>query len=236
MAEPILYVLSGGAAKALVQDASRKVGFAVQPVFGAVGAVGDRFASGEACDVLILTDAIVAELTQRGQLAAGSARPLGEVHVAVAVPAGSALPDIGTAASLRASLLASPAVYVPDLQRSTAGSHLRRQFEALGIADALAERLHSFANGEAAMAAMLKDGIEGAVGLTQNTEILATPGLAMVGPLPAGLGLATVYTAAIATRAESPALAAAFIAAMTDADGATQRAAHGFVALPEHAA
>lgn len=229
-----LQVLSGGAAKALVLAAEASFNIAVE--FGAVGAIGDRFAAGGPCDVLILTDAIIARLEAEGALGAGSSRALGQVHVAVAVPEGAAQPDIATQESFRASLLAAGAVYVPDLQRSTAGSHLRRQFEALGILGTLAPRLRSFANGEAAMAAMLAEGVAGAIGCTQNTEILATPGLRLLGPLPHGLGLATVYTAAIASRAADPKTAAGFIAAMTEASAAAARLAHGFAPVPEHAA
>ena len=55
------------------------------------------------------------------------------------------------------------------------------------------------------------------IGCTQETEIRATPGIALVGPLPPGCDLTTVYTAAVTTTAQAPAEAAAFIARATAA-------------------
>ena len=42
------------------------------------------------------------------------------------------------------------------------------------------------------------------IGCTQVTEILATPGVSLVGPLPREFELATIYTAAVATHARRP--------------------------------
>jgi molybdate transport system substrate-binding protein len=43
-----------------------------------------------------------------------------------------------------------------------------------------------------------------AIGCTQLTEILNTPGVEPAGTLPPGLDLATTYTAAVCARAERP--------------------------------
>ena len=50
----------------------------------------------------------------------------------------------------------------------------------------------------------------GLVGCTQVTEIRYTPGVALVGPLPAEFELATVYTVAVCTGAREPELARRF--------------------------
>jgi molybdate transport system substrate-binding protein len=42
------------------------------------------------------------------------------------------------------------------------------------------------------------------IGCTQATEILNTPGVTLVGPLPKQFELATVYTAGVCTRAALP--------------------------------
>jgi molybdate transport system substrate-binding protein len=51
-----------------------------------------------------------------------------------------------------------------------------------------------------------------AIGVTQITEILNTPGVTLVGPLPRELELATTYTAAVATRAAAPEAARRLVA------------------------
>ena len=47
----------------------------------------------------------------------------------------------------------------------------------------------------------------GLVGCTQITEIRYTPGVVLVGPLPSGFELSTVYTVAVGSSAEEPDLA-----------------------------
>ena len=54
-----------------------------------------------------------------------------------------------------------------------------------------------FANGATAMRELAGAGDAGAIGCTQATEIRYTPGLALVGALPAPFALATVYSAAV---------------------------------------
>src|SRR5205085_2131101 len=59
--------------------------------------------------------------------------------------------------------------------------------------------------GATAMAAMAKAGGH-PIGCTQATEILATPGVRLVAPLPAGFSLETVYTATAANAGDEAAV------------------------------
>jgi molybdate transport system substrate-binding protein len=65
------------------------------------------------------------------------------------------------------------------------------------------------------------------IGCTQVTEILATAGVILVGPLPQAIGLETTYTAGICARAASPDLARRLVELLA---GAEERARFGFVA------
>ncbi len=227
-----LQVLSGGAALGLV-NAGRE-GFRqrcradIQGQFSAVGAMRDELLAGAACDVLILTDALIAQLVQSGHVVAGSARPLGAVQTGIAVKAGQALPDVSTPAGLATALRAASGIYFPDPVKATAGIHVFGVLKALGLDVALADRLRPFANGATAMAAMAKSPEENAMGSTQKTEILSTPGVVWVAPLPAPHGLATVYTAAVCTQAAQPGLAAQLVDWLGSTDLAAQRLACGF--------
>jgi molybdate transport system substrate-binding protein len=66
-------------------------------------------------------------------------------------------------------------------------------------------------------------------GCTQATEILSTPGVALVASLPPGCELATVYTAAVAARAASPGLARAMVAHLVDKESEPTRRRLGFI-------
>lgn len=227
-----LKLLCAGAVKGLVaalQERFRAAsGAAVDGRFGAVGAMREALLAGAPCDVLVVTEAMLAELREQNRIAAAPLVPIGEVRTGVAARAGDALPRIDSAASLKAALLGAPALYVPDTVRSTAGRHVVSVLERLGLAAELAARLSEHPNGATAMRALSERGAPGALGCTQVTEILYTPGLALVGALPEPFGLSTVYAAGVGRDSAEPALAAAFIALLAGDDAATTRRAGGF--------
>jgi molybdate transport system substrate-binding protein len=66
------------------------------------------------------------------------------------------------------------------------------------------------------------------IGCTQATEILATPGARLVGPLPPAHALDTVYTAAVDARSAQRDAALAFVRRLTGAQSRQSRAAAGF--------
>lgn len=227
-------LLSGGAAQGLVTPLRGRFeaesGFAVEGTFGAVGAMRDRLLGGEPCDLVILTQAIIEQLIADGHAAAGTAVPLGVVKTGVAVKSGESAPRVDTAASLKAALTAATGIYFPDPQKATAGIHFMKVLEKLGIAAELAPRLRPHPNGAAAMHAMAQSTQQGLIGCTQATEILFAPGVELAGLLPKEFELATVYTAAVCSKAREPQAARDFIRLMAGADAADLRARGGFEA------
>jgi molybdate transport system substrate-binding protein len=228
-------LLSGGAAQGLVTPLRDRflaqTGFTVEGTFGAVGAMRDKLLAGEPCDLVILTQAIIDQLTADGHVVPGSGVPLGLVKTGLAVKTGEPLPRVDTAASLEAALMAAKGIYLPDPQKATAGIHFVKVLQALGIAGELAPRLRSFPNGAAAMHAMAQSADAGLIGCTQVTEILFAPGVELAGLLPKEFELATVYMAAVCTKAAEPDAAREFIRLMAGADAAGLRAKGGFEAV-----
>ncbi len=206
-----LTLLSGGAAHGLVATLAPQfkaaAGADIDGSFGAVGAMRDKLIAGAAADMVILTATLIGELTTSGHVAAGSAADIGTVATGVALRSGDPAPAIGDADALRAALRGADAIYFPDPRLATAGIHFAKVLDRLGIAAEVAPRLRPHPNGTAAMAALaaVKDGRP--IGCTQVTEILNTKGIALVGNLPEGFALATIYTLGICTRAQSPELA-----------------------------
>ena len=211
-----LHVLSGGAAQgvvsALAGEFEAATGYAIDGTFGAVGAMKEKLLAGAPADVLILTRALIDELAGAGQVEAETRADLGRVRTGVAVRAGDPAPDVTTAEGLRAALRAAGAIYFPDPQRATAGIHFARVLESLGIATEVGGRLSTHPNGATAMRELAKASGDRSIGVTQITEILNTSGVALVGPLPREFELATVYTAAVCTRAAAPEAARRLVA------------------------
>ena len=227
-----LHLISGGAAQGLVAQLSDRFsaghGFAPEGTFGAVGLMKDKLLAGAPCDVVILTAALIQELEQQGHVRADSARALGVVRTGVAVKAGEPKPDVSTAQALTQLLRGAKGIYFPDPVKATAGIHFMKVLKALGLDQELAERLRPFPNGATAMREMAAASGSGLVGCTQVTEILYTAGVQLVGVLPREFELATVYTAAVCSRAANPAAAQALVDQLAAEASAPQRLAGGF--------
>jgi molybdate transport system substrate-binding protein len=232
-----LHLLSGGAAKGLVTTLQDRFlaqgGLAIDGRFDAVGKMKDQLLAGTPCDVVILTSALVTQLTESCDLASGSARPLGLVKTGLAVKDGAAIPPLSTVAQFRQALLAAGAIYFPDPEKATAGIHFMKLMRLLGVDKEMAGRLHPHPNGAAAMEALAQSTEPKAIGCTQVTEILFATGVQFAANLPKEFELATVYTAAVSSRAEQPRAAAALIALLTSEEAAGLRSAGGFEPLPE---
>ena len=228
-----LTILSGGAANGLVAALSTQfkaeTGADIDGTFGAVGAMRDKLISGASADLMILTSALIAELTRAGHVVAGSAADLGTITTGVAVRSGDAAPAIGDADALRAALRPADGSYFPDPKLATAGIHFAKVLERLGIADEVAPRLRTFPNGQTAMAALAAQPGGRPIGCTQITEILNTRGVTLVGDLPPEFALATVYTLGICTKAQSPDLARRLAAMLTGEASRDLRRKLGFV-------
>ncbi|MDB5966889.1 MAG: hypothetical protein JWQ72_3389 [Polaromonas sp.] len=227
-----LHVLSGGAAQGLVTRLQERFTAGHQldiaGTFGAVGMMKDSLLAGTPCDVIILSEALIAQLTDSGDVVAGTAMALGAVKTGVAVKSGADRVDVSTPESLAAALRAARGIYFPDPVKATAGIHVMRVLKTLGLDVELAERLRPFPNGATAMAAMARADGTGLIGCTQVTEILFTDGVELVAPLPKAFELATVYTAAVCSKAGHPQAAQALIALLASAEAAELRQACGF--------
>jgi molybdate transport system substrate-binding protein len=229
----IVRVLSGGAAQGLVEalrpSFEATTGAAIEGTFGAVGAMRDRLLAGEPADVMILSRALIDGLARDGQVLALSAKDIGAVQTAVAVRSGDSPPAVGSAAPLRGALLAADGIHFPDPEQSTAGIHFAKVLKDLGIWDEVADRRRPASNGATAMRELAAAMGSRAIGCTQATEILATPGIVLVASLPAGCDLATIYTCAIATKSPAPAEAAELIASLAGEAARESRRRLGFV-------
>jgi len=203
-----LALLCAGAAKGLVAAIApaftAETGVAIDGTYGAVGALREKLKGGARCDAIVLSAAMIACLEKEGFVAPGRSMPVGSVATAIAVAKGAPRPAIGDGDALRATLLGATRLYFPDPERATAGIHFKDVLRRLGVADAVAGRCATFENGAAAMAALASPGDPGAIGCTQATEILYTPGVELMGTLPPGFALATLYSAAVCRHARAP--------------------------------
>ena len=226
-----LHFLSGGAAQGLVSRVQaafeQEHDCRLQGSFGAVGLMREKLIAGDPCDLLILSDALITGLVKDGRADAATPRPIGGVQTGLALKEGQPAVAIHTPEDLKTLLQRASAIYYPDPAKATAGIHFHKVLQALGLADD-ARKLRTFPNGATAMAALAQAPEADAVGCTQVTEILITPGVRLSGLLPPPHELPTTYTAAVASDASEPELARALIAALTAPEAAGTRRECGF--------
>jgi molybdate transport system substrate-binding protein len=198
-------ILSGGAAQGLVASVAPKfkalTGLDIEGEFGAVGAMADKLRAGTPADIVVLTSAKIADLARDDFVVGASISDIGMVETAMAVRAGDPGVSVGDANALRDVFLAADAIFVPDTKASTAGIHVAKILQQLGIADAVSAQLKIYPNGATAMRHLAASDAKRPVGCTQSTEIISTPGVILSGSLPKECELSTVYTAAITTHA-----------------------------------
>ena len=229
----VLNILSGGAAQGLVASLAPKfremTGFDIEGEYGAVGAMAKKLRKRAPADLVILTAKIIADLAGENLVSKTSMSNVGLVETALAVRAGDPKVTATNAATLRAAFLAADAIFVPDTKASTAGIHIAKVLQQLGIAEEVAARLKIYPNGATAMRHLAASDAVRPIGCTQSTEIISTAGVVLSGSLPPGCELATMYTAAVATTAVNACQAQGLIDLLIAQDQAKLRERAGFL-------
>lgn len=164
----------------------------------------NRLKGGETTDMVILSDAALAELIQAGVVAERFS--LAKSGIGIAVRSGAAHPDISCAEAVKRAVLAAQSVVYST---GPSGIYLRALFEKMGIADQIEGKVRQV-QGEPAGAVVARG--EAEIGFQQMSELLPVAGIEIVGPLPHEIQEITVFSAGLHARAEEPTAARALIA------------------------
>ena len=201
---PPLKGISSKATQAILADLAlafaAQSGMVVQ--IESVGGVdaAKRVQAGEAFDVVLLASDAIDKLITAGHLLAGSRSDWVRSPVAVAVSAGAGRPDISSEASLKAAVLAAPTL---GYSTGPSGVYLEQLFMRWGIADQVKSRTVTPPPGTPVGALIAKGQV--ALGFQQLSELIALPGIAVLGELPPEVACITTFSAGIpAALAHSP--------------------------------
>src|SRR5260370_26148420 len=91
------------------------------------------------------------------------------------------------------------------------GEHMAKVFEQLGIAAAIANKAIYGAGGPSGLVGLIVERGEAEIGIQQMAELMAVPGIDIVGPLPDGVQSATQFTAFVPSAARELAAARVLI-------------------------
>jgi molybdate transport system substrate-binding protein len=173
-----------------------------------------RVAAGEAFDFVVLAAAAIERLAAAGRVHRAASVDVARCGMAIAVPDGSAPPDIASEAAVRAAVANARGV---GYSTGPSGKHLIKLVERWGLAKSA--RLVATPPG-VPVATLLARG-EADLGFQQLSELLDMPGIDIVGPMPPEIQETTVFRGAVciaSTRcAETEALLAYFASPETAA-------------------
>ena len=194
----VLRGISSMATKALLSDLTQayfaRTGILVQ--IDSVGGVdaAKRVQAGEVFDMVLLASDAIERLIAAGHVIAGSRQDWVRSPVAVAVQAGAERPDLSHEAAVKAAVLASPTV---SYSTGPSGVYLEQLFARWGIADQVQARLVVPPPGTP-VGALVAQG-QAALGFQQLSELIALPGIDVLGTLPEDVAFITTFSSGVAS-------------------------------------
>ena len=185
-----------------------------------------RVQAGEAFDIVALASNTIDALIASGHLSADGRVDLARSGVALAVPAGAPHPDIGSEAALKATVLAAPTL---GCSTGPSGVQLARLFARWGITEQVRPRLVTAPPG-VAVGSLVARG-EVALGFQQLSELMALPGIELLGPLPEAVQIVTTFSAARTSACHQPEVAQALLDFLGSPATADAKQRHGMEAV-----
>jgi molybdate transport system substrate-binding protein len=182
----------------------------------------ERIRRGEKADAAMLSLPAIETLGKEGRITHGSRRPIASCGVGLGVLAGAPKPDIGSVEAFKKTLLAAKSV--AWTVEGVSGMHFSGLIERLGIAGALKAKAVQQPGG---LIGDLVVAGKAEMAVQQIPELMAVPGVELVGPLPDELQKTTPSVAAIFTDAKEPAAAQALLDFLASAASARVFKAHG---------
>jgi molybdate transport system substrate-binding protein len=168
----------------------------VQVQIESVGGVdaAKRVQAGEAFDIVLLASDAIDRLIAAGHLQSGSRCDWVRSPVAAAVQAGAVRPDLSNEAAFKAAVLASPTL---SYSTGPSGAYLEQLFQRWGIADMVKSRIVVPPPGTP-VGALVASG-QAALGFQQLSELMALPGIDVLGTLPVDVAFITTFSSGIPT-------------------------------------
>jgi molybdate transport system substrate-binding protein len=208
-------VLSGSAIETamavLIPQFEKSSGHKVISDFnGAIGAMADRIQKGDAADVAIVSGLQIEMLEKQGKVISGSRTDIAKVGVGLFVRKGAAKPDISSVDAFKRTMLAAKSIGWNDPAAGAPVSiYMIGVLERLGIADVMKPKTVAFKERSERFEAVARGDVE--IGFNQISEIIAAPGVDLVGSLPAPIQNYTLFAGGIVATSKEQNAAKALI-------------------------
>ena len=158
-----------------------------------------RIQAGEPFDFLVASPSQIDSLVKEGKIAAETRTNLTRSGIGVQVRAGAPKPDVSSVEAFKRALLNAKSIGY--LREGQSGVYLATLLERLGIAEAIASKV-TRPDTDIVSELVAKGEIE--LGMVVITQIMTTPGVELVGPLPSEIQSYITFAGGVSTNAQAP--------------------------------
>ena len=226
-----LRVVATGALESVIKDLGQsfrqQTGHRVDFTIGNAGKVAALVEAGEPFGLVMSSSAGIDALIAKGRLIAGSKVEIGDMRLGIATKAGAPPPDLGSADQVRSVLSAATVAYIDPAGGGTAGGHIVKILDRLGLTQQVMASGVKCPTGHAIVHAVA-DG-PATLGITQASEIIGQTSVGFGGFLPDELQLLSRYCAGFPISGQGAATARAFVDHMLEPQGAERFRASGWL-------
>jgi molybdate transport system substrate-binding protein len=189
----------------------RTAGYKLDVVTGIAATLADRIIDGESFDVFIGPPVQMDRVVQSKKIIAETRTAIAHSGIGVGVRAGAPKPDITSVDAFKQTLLKAKSIgYLK--QEGTSGAYLHGLFERLGIADATKSKIVR-PETDVVSELIAKGEIE--LGMVVITQIMTTPGVDLVGPLPREVQSYVRWSGGVSANSAAPEAAKELIRFLT---------------------
>jgi molybdate transport system substrate-binding protein len=186
-----------------------------------------RVQKGERADVIIASGSQIAALEKEGKVISGSRTDLAKTGIGIFVRNGAPKPDITSIDAFKRTMLGAKSIGWNDPAAGAPVSiYMLEAFERLGIAEAMKAKTVAFKDRADRFGAIARGDVE--IGFNQISEIVAAPGVDLVGPLPPAIQNYTLLSAGILTSSGEKDAARALIQFISSANARAMMRSKGF--------
>jgi molybdate transport system substrate-binding protein len=205
-----LQVIAGGGIagplKELAPEFEKASGHTLTIRFAATPELIKMATSGDPIDVAVVPREVFLDAAAKARFVLEVSVDVARVGFGVAVRAGAPQPDISTPETFKEALLSAGSI--ATVPTSAAGAQVLKTFDGLGIGDAMKEKIKAQASPGDIPQALIDGKAELGIFLL---NVLAVPGVDVVGPFPLDLQQEFVFRSAVAASTTNAVAAKAFV-------------------------
>jgi molybdate transport system substrate-binding protein len=222
-----IHVFSGNGMRAALAELTprfeRESGNTLRVSYDPAQIILRRVDNGETADVALLGEEAIDRLVAAGIVAASSRRLLARNGIGLGVRAGAPKPDIATREAFVQALRAADSIAYTS--EGASGIYFADLIERLGIGDTVRAKARTQPGG---LVGELVVAGQAQMAIQQLPELLAVPGIEVVGPLPDEVQKINTTAAGVFTRSQAGAAASSLIEFLASAPAREVFRAKGF--------